>query len=55
MYNISKIYIRIQGIQKALKGPRYPKVTYGSRVSKSYIKVQSNHKVPKGPRYQKVT
>ena len=60
MPKVSKGYLKVQGIQKIPKDPRYPKRTLMSKVSKryimvqcilNYVKVQGTQKVSKGSRY----
>ena len=57
---VSKIYLKVQGIQQLLNGQgihqvrkvqRYPTETLGLKVSRRYLKFPGIHKTHKGPRY----
>ena len=45
--------IKVQGWQKATKGPRLAKGTQSSKVGKRNLKFQGSQKVPKDPRLAK--
>ena len=50
MIKVSKMYLKVQGIQKVHKGPRYHKSINRTKVSKMYLKVKGVQHIPKWPR-----